>query len=102
MAKKTAWCIQRSDVRLGVGGSSISGRNGGKRSKKSRIMDERSAELRLVHAPTGIIVIGFVPRGHYSRQQMVVEQKKLEEKMFLQLQDKVAEHLRIPGYLKQH
>ena len=53
-------------------------------------------QMELLHVPTGLKVTGEVPRGNYSRTQMQEHKKQLYPKLFQELEDKVAKHLRIP------
>jgi hypothetical protein len=47
--------------------------------------------------PTEAEVTGEVPEGHYSRKQLLALQDALYERLFLELEAKVARGLRVPG-----
>ena len=51
----------------------------------------------MTHIPTGIEVTGEIPTGNYTKKQMRQLRQELEQKLFLELEAKVAKHLRIPG-----
>lgn len=50
-----------------------------------------------MHVPTGVEVRGQVPQGHYSKKEMRQLRQELYQKLFVELERKVAKHLRVPG-----
>ncbi|HEU4558064.1 MAG TPA: hypothetical protein VFS20_09450 [Longimicrobium sp.] len=76
----------------------MSGRSGGRRrASLSRALDVSGCEIRLAHRPTGIEVTGEVPEGHYSRAELTRLRADLRARLFAELEQRVARHLRIPG-----
>ncbi len=51
----------------------------------------------LKHIPTGVLVSAKVPPGNYSRKEMRRLREQLYQQLFVELEAKVAKHLRIPG-----
>ncbi len=94
-----AWQIYCSDVGVTLFSSVRPGRSTGELSKSSRAKDTKSGEIRMTHVPTGISVMGYVPAGNYSKKFWKQEQRKVEDKLFVLLEAKIAKQLRIPGYL---
>ena len=88
------WSLNPKEVYSYGGSSSISGR---KNVKQSRKMDLRSAEINLVHEPTKIEVHGNIPHGHYTKKEMTLLNDSLYNKLFSELEIKVAKHLKISG-----
>ena len=94
--KAAAWSLNPSDVHRSGSSSNIAGRS---KARQSRELDVRSADWKLVHAPTGIAVQGKVPKGRYSRGEMRDTEQQLLKVLFQELEGKVAKHLRVPGYM---
>ena len=55
------WTLPRNEVSSGITGASRSSNRGAHRSRKSRQLDTSSANVTLLHKPTGITVTGQVP-----------------------------------------
>ena len=64
--------------------------------RHSRYEDIRSAAIRLEHYPTGIIVEGSIPSGHYTRKELVRLTKALRIELWVSLESKVAKALHLP------
>jgi hypothetical protein len=89
----TKWKLNPEDV----GGGSSSG-SGSRRGRYGRMYTVRCSYRRtMTHIPTGIEVTGEIPTGNYTKKQMRQLRQELEQKLFLELEAKVAKHLRIPG-----
>jgi hypothetical protein len=89
-----AWTLDLRDVDR----FETSSRSGGrKRAALSRALDLSDHALRLTHRPTGIAVSGEVPTGNYSRTEMTKLKQALNARLFAELEQRVARHLRIPG-----
>jgi len=65
--------------------------------RQSRAMDTRSRSIALIHGPTGLRVEGVVPAGSYSRQEMRLQARLLQQRLFGELEQLVARALRVPG-----
>ncbi len=90
----TKWALDPADVDM----FEMSGRSGGRRrAAQSRALDVSGSEIRLAHRSTGIEVRGEVPEGHYSRAEMTRLKEDLRARLFAELEQRVARHLRIPG-----
>lgn len=87
--------IKSQDVHWYGGSSAINQR--GNKPRQSRSVDIRSAEMTLVHKPTLISVIGNIPDGHYTKNEMVKLKAELYDILFIELNNKVASALRIRG-----
>lgn len=88
------WVLDPAEVDAFV----TSGRSGGRRrAAQSRALDVSGCEIRLAHRPTGIEVAGEVPQGHYSRAEMTRLREELRARLFAELEQRVAGHLRTPG-----
>jgi hypothetical protein len=68
-----------------------------KLSRASRKVDDRSLRIEMEHIPTGVMVHGDVPCGHYSKNEMRALRAKLEAELFARLTVEVMKHLRTPG-----
>lgn len=75
-------------------GSSSGGRS---QLRQSRAMDTRSRTLALVHGPTGLRVEGTIAAGNYSRKDMQLQSRLLQQRLFGELEQLVARSLRVPG-----
>lgn len=95
-SKKDKWQLPRDEVTWHGGGSTLTNRK--KLSTASRAVDVRSCHFTLVHSPTGIEVSGEVPKGNYSKKQMQQKKNILFAQLCEQLEQKVARHLRLPGW----
>ena len=98
MAKKdsVAWQLPKDEVAWSGFGFASTRRR--KRSTASRAVDLRGWEMTLVHLPTGLSVSGEIPKGHYSKKQMQREREDLWARLWPELEDLVARHLRLPGW----
>jgi hypothetical protein len=66
------WKMSEEDVTGGLVMTSGSGPDGsGGNSKQSRKGRTTSSTMTLIHKPTGVQVVGAVPKGHYSRAEMI-------------------------------
>jgi hypothetical protein len=78
-----------------VGISMMSTASGRRRLRRhSRANDLRSTTLTLTHRPTGLVLTGEVPEGHYSRKQMRDLVAKLEQDLLLKLAELVTKKSR--------
>ncbi|NQZ01904.1 MAG: hypothetical protein HRT45_14670 [Bdellovibrionales bacterium] len=93
MAKK--WKLEPSEVTWGTTGLTSGGRT---KARQNRNLDSRGLTLRLTHLPTGIFAEGTIQTGNYSKNQMKQQKEKLHQSLFVELEKKVAKHLRIPGF----
>lgn len=84
------WSLNPDEVNEGWSGSS----SGGTFERKTKIT---SCCIQLVHQPTKIKVEGEVPVGNYSKNEMRQRTENMKEKLLIELEQKVAKHLRIPG-----
>ena len=94
MPKSKRWKLDPAEVTWGTGGHTSTKR---RKLRLSRQLDERSLRVRMLHLPTGIEVIGEVSTGNYSRRDMHAARDALVEKLFAQLENKVARHFNISG-----
>ena len=93
---KERWKLPRNEVRCsGTGSTSTNRKN---RNRASRAVDMRSWRYTLLHVPSSIEVSGEVPSGNYSQKTMQLERQKLFDKLFLELENKVAKYLRLSGW----
>ena len=69
---------------------------GRSRQRKPRSANETDYCLMLEHIPTGIQVNGRAT-GYYNRKEQSKLHTQLWRELFVLLEAKVAEHLRIPG-----
>jgi hypothetical protein len=74
-----------------------SGSSSGKTGNMARKTKVTSAFYELTHRPTGLTVQGEVPAGSYSKKEMRALKERLFARLFKELEEKVARHLRIPG-----
>jgi hypothetical protein len=93
--KRNKWSLNQEEVQMYGGSSNIGGR---KNPSQSRALDTTSLEWNLIHVPTGEKVYGEVPSGNYSKKEMKKLHEQLLEKLFKELEAKVAKKLRAPGY----
>jgi hypothetical protein len=95
----TKWVLDPAEVDA----FETSGRSGGRRqAAQSRALDVSGCQIRLMHRPTGIEVAGEVPEGHYSRAEMTRRKADLRARLYGELEQRVARHLRIPGRQAPH
>ena len=87
----TNWALKKSDV-YSYGGTSTSVKR--KNARQQRNIDERSLTLNLVHKATKIEVQGVVT-GNFSRKEMTEIKNNLYTKLFKDLENKIANHLKI-------
>ena len=91
--RKDRWALDPKDIGEGWSGHS-SVKVFGNFERKLKVT---SRTVNLTHTPTGIKVYGEIPDGHYSRKEMRSLTEKLREKLWAELENKVARHLKIPG-----
>jgi len=60
-------------------------------------LDTSSANVTLLHNPTGITVTGQVPPGNYSRKELRKAADRVIGSLWPTLEAKVAKELGIPG-----
>lgn len=65
--------------------------------QQGRSADRRDMWMKLTHRPTGIFVEGKHPFGYYDRKDWTRLTEELRERLFVELEKKVARNLRIPG-----
>lgn len=93
--RKKRWQLPKDEVTWKGGGATSTKRK--KLSVASRAVDTRSWHVTLIHLPSGLEVEGEIPSGNYSQKQMQVEKEKLFNRLWQELEIKVAKHLRLPG-----
>jgi hypothetical protein len=93
-AKNKPWSLDPQDVTSSASKQTLGGR---KRAAQSRVQDVTRYGLTLTHRPTGVEVAGEVPEGHYSKQRLRELKDQLHARLFAELEQRVARHLRIPG-----
>ena len=94
MSKRKRWKLDPAEVSWSTEGSTSTKR---RKHRLSRQLDERSLRVILLHIPTRIEATGDVITGNYSRREMDAARDALIEKLIVELEGKVARHLRIPG-----
>jgi hypothetical protein len=94
MSKELA-SLNIADIAMRASTSAVGRRS--KASRASRNVDSRSLRIELEHLPTGIVVTGDVPDGHYSKNEFRDQRIKLEAELFARLTDEVMKHLRVRG-----
>lgn len=57
----------------------------------------KRAEVVLVHLPTGVRISGYIPPTIQSKKNWKKIYQEVWDKLFKELEVKVAQHLRIPG-----
>ena len=92
---KQRWTLNKSEVNLLKMVFSDGKRK--KATKVSRNYVESKTTLFLEHLPTAEKVEGTIPIGHYTRDEMKLITYKLYQKLFLELEKKVAKKLKIAG-----
>jgi len=85
------WTLIKSEV-YSYGGTSTSVHR--KNARQQRNIDIRTLTLNLVHEPTKIEVQGQIT-GSFSRKEMTEIKNDLYNKLFKELENKVAKHLKI-------
>jgi hypothetical protein len=85
-----------NDVTWGWEGTVRGGsrRAGPRTSRKNQLRSER---LFLIHKPTGIRIEGTIPEGHYTKTETKTAKERLWATLWAELNQKVAEKMRIPG-----
>ena len=96
MKPKTTPVINPADVEITSSGSASSPRGGHGR-RLSRALDLRAMVITVTHRPTGIVLRGEVPEGHYSKDEMRKLKDAVVERLMHKLEQAVAKHLRVPG-----
>ena len=94
MARASRWHLDPAEVRVEGMSSSSGGRS---QVRQSRALDVRSRSMTLIHGPTGLRVEGMIPAGSYSRKDMQLQSRLLQQRLFSELEQLVARSLRIPG-----
>jgi hypothetical protein len=84
------WFLNPDEVGFSYNASS----GGGTFERRTKITARR---LCLQHLPTKIRVEKEIPPGHYSKKEMQKLTEELKKQLFIELEQKVAKHLRIPG-----
>ena len=92
---KARWQLDPKEVTWGGSGMSSGRRKHA--TKASRANSVTAARLELRHLPTGITVQGEVQPGNYTRGKLTELRGALYDRLFRELESKVAVHLRIPG-----
>jgi len=87
---KEKWALNPDEICWSWQGSS----SGGTFERKTKIT---SCRIWAEHIPTKIKVEGIVASGYYSKKQMRNLRGELEERLIEELEQKVGQHLRIPG-----
>jgi len=93
----------RTEFKLDPTEVSVLFRNGisegrsGQLTKQSRAQGRTSCTVELTHKPTGVKVSEEIPRGYYSRQEMIKRRKLIRDKLFVELEKRVPVFLRMPG-----
>jgi len=95
-AAKASPVITPSDVDVAFSGSASSPR-GGHRRRLSRALDLRAMAVTVRHRPTGVAIQGFIPEGHYSKDEMRKLKEALIAELMRELGQAVARHLRLAG-----
>ncbi|HYH66342.1 MAG TPA: hypothetical protein VD866_16740 [Urbifossiella sp.] len=67
------------------------------RASLPRALDVSGGGLRLVHHPSGVEVSGEIPAGNYSKARLKELRAELHTRLFAELEQRVARHLRVPG-----
>ena len=96
MKAKTRPVIEPADIEVGWTASASSPRSGNRR-RLSRALDSRAMTITVRHRPTGIVLRGEIPEGHYSRNEMRKLKDAVTERLMRALEQAVARHLRVPG-----
>ena len=88
---KEKWKLNPKDVCWGWSGSSSGGSSFARKTKRT------SRNVWVKHMPTNVVVQGEILQGNYSKKEMKQLTENLREKLLVELEQKVAKHLRIPG-----
>lgn len=92
---KNKWQMKESDVSWYGSASTSTKRK--KRSIASRAVDLRSQAITLTHVSTNLVVTAEIPEGHYSKKQMQQLRDKVFAELWIELEKKVARHLKVAG-----
>jgi hypothetical protein len=92
--RHTDWALSPAEVLYSCSGVT---RRGRAKAAQSRALDVTEATITLRHEPTGIEVRASIPPGHYARTRMRQMKDDLRRRLFTELEQRVARHLRIPG-----
>ena len=90
----TRWVLDPVDVDTFEMSSRSSGR---RRAALSRALDTSAHRIRLTLRPMSVEVSGEIPQGNYSRAEMTRLRRELHARLFAELEQRVARHLRISG-----
>jgi hypothetical protein len=90
---KPIWSLNKTDVNSSFGISTSVNR---KNARQQRDQDVRTVTVTLVHEPTGIEVQGEV-KGNFSRKDLTGAKNNLYNKLYKDLENKVAKQLKIGG-----
>jgi hypothetical protein len=88
-ASRSAWHLDAADVLAGW----TAGGSGGRTNYK--------IELTLSHAPTQIAVRGETANSNFTRSRAAAARRMLYRELFLQLEQLVMKHLRLPGRIQR-
>lgn len=91
---RPTWSLDPAEVQSSSATLRASGRD---RASASRALDLSEATIILRHAPTGLEVSGAIAPGHYSRDRLRLLKDDLHRRLFTELEQRVARHLRVPG-----
>lgn len=86
------WKLNPDEVTWGLHGSSS-----GKSGQFERKLKVTGSTIFLKHIPSGIMVEGTVPLGHYSKKEMQLKREQLKQALLIELEGKVAKSLGIKG-----
>ena len=87
-----SWRLDPAEVEWRSTGSSSGRRKRATRS--SRAASITGATVTLWHVPTGLSVEGEIPRGHYTKNQMLRRKQSLYDELFPKLEALVAARLK--------
>jgi hypothetical protein len=96
VTRKNATVLDPADVEVGFTGAASSPRSGHRR-RLSRALDLRAMTITVRHRPTGIVLRGDIPEGHYSKNEMRKLREALVERLMRELGLVVARQLRASG-----
>lgn len=92
---KEKWVLKAKEVCKTINSSNSGGRK--KLTKSGRNQELREVEIILTHITTDLRVSGNIKKGNYSRKELMLLSNELEEKLFIELENKVAKYYKISG-----
>jgi hypothetical protein len=95
MGTRERWKLDPREVSWKAMSTASSGRV---KARLSRSLDLRSVQITGEHVPTGLLVTGAIPEGHYSRDQMRKLQDDLRVRLLSELERKVARRIQVVRY----